>query len=356
MVLESPSSTLALRNQLRLSQPGQLLLRRGRRPRLRPRGRGRRAARRSPTAPSSAWSARARRSTRSRRSGRAVAYEAPVTFLVLRNSEYAILKWFAAIEGVDGAPGLDLPALDCAASRPATGSTSRKVDGADELREALARGDRGRSEPRARRGPGRARHVALLEPKAERASRTRGRPARQHRTARPTWVAARHAGAAARRARRAARRGARAGPADRPRPLRLRREPVPALPQGGRDGPRRRRRRARSSPTRGGPARPSTFRAGGTSLNGQGQTDGILVDVRRHFRGVAVRATAAPARAVKPGTVLGHANRVLAPHGYKLGPDPASTDIASVGGVIANNSGGMRCGIDRRLLLDRRAS
>ena len=47
---------------------------------------------------------------------------------------------------------------------------------------------------------------------------------------------------------------------------------------------------------------------------------------------------------VKPGTVLGHANRVLAPHGRKLGPDPASTDIATVGGVIANNSGGMRCG------------
>ncbi|HXR31351.1 MAG TPA: FAD-binding and (Fe-S)-binding domain-containing protein [Solirubrobacterales bacterium] len=89
---------------------------------------------------------------------------------------------------------------------------------------------------------------------------------------------------------------------------------------------------------------PVTFRAGGTSLNGQGQTDGILVDVRRHFGGVAVEDGGALAR-VKPGTVLGHANRVLAPHGRKLGPDPASTDIACVGGVIANNSGGMRCGV-----------
>ncbi len=98
---------------------------------------------------------------------------------------------------------------------------------------------------------------------------------------------------------------------------------------------------------------PVTFRAGGTSLNGQGQSDGILVDVRRHFAGVAVAAgepreggaevEAATAR-VKPGTVLGHANRVLAPYGRKLGPDPASTDIACVGGVVANNSGGMRCG------------
>jgi D-lactate dehydrogenase len=91
---------------------------------------------------------------------------------------------------------------------------------------------------------------------------------------------------------------------------------------------------------------PVTFRAGGTSLNGQGQTGGILVDVRRHFGGVAVEDGGERAR-VKPGTVLGHANRVLAPHGRKLGPDPASTDIACVGGVIANNSGGMRCGVVR---------
>ncbi len=91
---------------------------------------------------------------------------------------------------------------------------------------------------------------------------------------------------------------------------------------------------------------PVVFRAGGTSLNGQGQSDGILVDVRRHFGGVAVEEDGALAR-VKPGVVLGHANRVLAPHGRKLGPDPASTDIATVGGVIANNSGGMRCGTTR---------
>src|SRR3954453_3209679 len=91
---------------------------------------------------------------------------------------------------------------------------------------------------------------------------------------------------------------------------------------------------------------PVTFRAGGTSLNGQGQSDGILVDVRKHFGGVRVEGDGARAR-VKPGTILGHANRVLAPHGRKLGPDPASTDVATVGGVVANNSGGMRCGVTK---------
>ena len=89
---------------------------------------------------------------------------------------------------------------------------------------------------------------------------------------------------------------------------------------------------------------PVTFRAGGTSLNGQGQSDGILVDVRKNFGGVRVEEDGARAR-VKPGTILGHANRVLAPHGRKLGPDPASTDVCTVGGVVANNSGGMRCGV-----------
>jgi D-lactate dehydrogenase len=91
---------------------------------------------------------------------------------------------------------------------------------------------------------------------------------------------------------------------------------------------------------------PVTFRAGGTSLNGQGQTDGILVDVRRHFRGLTVLEDGAAVR-VGTGTILGHVNRVLAPLGRRLGPDPASTDVATVGGVVANNSGGMRCGVTK---------
>jgi len=91
---------------------------------------------------------------------------------------------------------------------------------------------------------------------------------------------------------------------------------------------------------------PVTFRAAGTSLNGQAQGQGILVDARRHFGGLSVEDGGKTAR-VRPGTVLGHVNRALAPRLRKLGPDPASTAIATVGGVIANNSGGMRCGVTR---------
>jgi D-lactate dehydrogenase len=89
---------------------------------------------------------------------------------------------------------------------------------------------------------------------------------------------------------------------------------------------------------------PVTFRAGGTSLNGQAQTAGILIDVRRHWTGVQIEDEGARVR-VKPGTVLGRVNALLKQHSRRIGPDPASTDIACVGGVIANNSGGMRCGV-----------
>src|ERR1700691_2941224 len=92
--------------------------------------------------------------------------------------------------------------------------------------------------------------------------------------------------------------------------------------------------------------RHATFRAGGTSLNGQSQSDDILIDVRRHWAGMAAEDGGARLRA-RPGTILGHANAILRPLGRRLGPDPASADVATIGGVIANNAGGMRCRLER---------
>ena len=136
VVLEAPSSTLALRNQLRLSKPGSYYFGAGgglgfglaaavgvqlaqpERPVVCVVGEG--SAQYAITA---FWSA--------------VAYNAPVTFLVLRNSEYAILKWFSLAEGVNGAPGLDLPALDVAAVAEGYGVPSKRAEGAEELEAAL---------------------------------------------------------------------------------------------------------------------------------------------------------------------------------------------------------------------------
>ena len=67
----------------------------------------------------------------------AAAYRAPVTFLVLRNEEYSILKWFGMLENVEGAPGLDLPALDVSAVASGYGVPSRRVSDREELTEAL---------------------------------------------------------------------------------------------------------------------------------------------------------------------------------------------------------------------------
>ena len=122
-----PSSTLALRNQLRLSRPGSYYFSAGGglgfglaasvgvqlaqpdRPVVCVLGEG--SAQYAITA---FWSA--------------VAYEVPVTFLVLRNEEYAILKWFAEVEQVSGAPGLDLPKLDVAAVAEGYGVKAHRVE------------------------------------------------------------------------------------------------------------------------------------------------------------------------------------------------------------------------------------
>ncbi|MGY3451527.1 D-lactate dehydrogenase [Bradyrhizobium sp. USDA 4353] len=88
--------------------------------------------------------------------------------------------------------------------------------------------------------------------------------------------------------------------------------------------------------------RHATFRAAGTSLNGQSQSDDILIDVRRHWYGATVENGGARVVA-RPGMILGHVNTMLAKYGKRLGPDPASAHAATVGGVIANNAGGMRC-------------
>ncbi|WP_296144781.1 FAD-binding and (Fe-S)-binding domain-containing protein [uncultured Corynebacterium sp.] len=88
---------------------------------------------------------------------------------------------------------------------------------------------------------------------------------------------------------------------------------------------------------------PVVLRAGGTSLSGQAGGGGMLIDVRKHFRGVEVLDAGKRVR-VQPGSTVRQVNAHLAPYGRKLGPDPASEGAATLGGVISNNSSGMACG------------
>ena len=88
---------------------------------------------------------------------------------------------------------------------------------------------------------------------------------------------------------------------------------------------------------------PVTFRSGGTSLSGQGVTDGVLVDIRRGFTNMDIRRDGLEV-AVEPGVGLRVVNGRLMRLGRQLGPDPASEVACTIGGVVANNSSGMACG------------
>ncbi len=91
---------------------------------------------------------------------------------------------------------------------------------------------------------------------------------------------------------------------------------------------------------------PMTFRAAGSSLSGQSITDGLLVEVARHWRDVQVEDAGKRIRC-QPGVIGARANQLLVPYGSKIGPDPASIATCTIGGILSNNSSGMCCGVDQ---------
>src|SRR3954447_11740988 len=136
VVVESPSSTLAVRHRLRLSRPGSWYI--GASGGL---GFGLSAAvgvqMAQPDRPVVCVVGEGSAQYAIQAFWSAVAYDVPLTTLVLRNEEYAILKWFAELESVHGAPGLDLPKLDVAGVASAYGVNVRHAESRDELRELL---------------------------------------------------------------------------------------------------------------------------------------------------------------------------------------------------------------------------
>jgi D-lactate dehydrogenase len=87
-----------------------------------------------------------------------------------------------------------------------------------------------------------------------------------------------------------------------------------------------------------------TFRAGGTSLSGQGVTDGILVDLSNYWRKVSPENNGTTVR-VEPGVIGANVNHALKKYSRKIGPDPASINAAMMGGILSNNASGMCCGV-----------
>ncbi|TDN45974.1 glycolate oxidase [Curtobacterium flaccumfaciens] len=100
---------------------------------------------------------------------------------------------------------------------------------------------------------------------------------------------------------------------------------------------------------------PVVPRGAGTGLaGGANGTEGtVVLSVARMDRIVGV-STEDEFAIVEPGVLNGDLNAAVAEFGLRFAPDPASAAIASVGGNIATNAGGLRCvkyGVTREAVL-----
>lgn len=86
-----------------------------------------------------------------------------------------------------------------------------------------------------------------------------------------------------------------------------------------------------------------TFRASGTSLSGQTSSGSVLVMLGNAFTKLEI-SEGGDLVTVGPMVIGAMVNKALKPYQRKIGPDPASINVARVGGIVANNSSGMCCG------------
>ncbi len=87
---------------------------------------------------------------------------------------------------------------------------------------------------------------------------------------------------------------------------------------------------------------PILVRGGGTSLAGQCCNEAVVIDASKYVnRVLEIDATRRRAR-VEPGTVLDDLRNAAKAHGLTFGPDPATHDHNTLGGMIGNDSCGVR--------------
>lgn len=90
---------------------------------------------------------------------------------------------------------------------------------------------------------------------------------------------------------------------------------------------------------------PLLSRGGGTSLAGQTCNTAVILDWSRHLTRVLEIDSGRRLARVQPGTILDHLRKAAAPHGLTFGPDPATHDHCTLGGMIGNNS----CGVHAQM-------
>jgi FAD/FMN-containing dehydrogenase/Fe-S oxidoreductase len=85
---------------------------------------------------------------------------------------------------------------------------------------------------------------------------------------------------------------------------------------------------------------PILARGGGTSLAGQCCNAAVVLDFSRHMNRVLEIDPHSRTARVEPGCVLDDLRAAAAPHGLSFGPDPATHDHCTLGGMIGNDSCG----------------
>lgn len=81
-------------------------------------------------------------------------------------------------------------------------------------------------------------------------------------------------------------------------------------------------------------------RGAGTSLAGQAVGHALIIDCSRYLNQIVDLNSETHTASVEPGVVLATLNLAAAQHGLMFGPDPASAERATMGGVIGNNATG----------------
>jgi len=81
-------------------------------------------------------------------------------------------------------------------------------------------------------------------------------------------------------------------------------------------------------------------RGAGTGLSGGAVGEGLIVDFARHNRQILDFDAERRIVRVSAGVVLDQLNQFLHPHGFRFGPDVATSSRATLGGMIANDSSG----------------
>jgi FAD/FMN-containing dehydrogenase/Fe-S oxidoreductase len=81
-------------------------------------------------------------------------------------------------------------------------------------------------------------------------------------------------------------------------------------------------------------------RGSGSSLGGQAIGEALILDCSRHLDSLLEIDSESRTAVVEPGVVLADLNRAAGKLGLMFGPDPASAERATMGGVIGNNGTG----------------